>query len=113
MIYNLFSYVSYFIFPFDLTDFYFVILCYSNYLNRLESELKRTDKVELIDGPLDSDEDDETVDDIDYDGTEDDTNTSSSTSNYYPINDCRGGDVVECPGNPNHKICEVQMCDGM
>lgn len=104
-----------------------------NESNRLESELKRTDKVELIDGPFDSDEDDETVesenssdnrrtngaeidrdnDEIDYDGTEDDINTSSSTSNYYPVNDCRGDDIVECPGNPNHKICEVQMCDGM
>lgn len=52
-------------------------------------------------------------DDLDYDGSTDTDLVSSSTASSYPTNQCRGDDIIECPGNPQYKICEVHLCDGI
>lgn len=106
----------------------------------IESELKQGDEIEYITSAPDEVEETESYEeiekvetketrniveeeveeddneDIDYDATDNIDNEISSSSpspNNYPINQCRGDDIVECPKNPQHKICEVHLCDGV
>lgn len=66
--------------------------------------------------PDDVNDDDNDIDDYDVSTDNPDNEIASSSSpspNSYPINQCRGDDVIECPKNPQYKICEVHLCDGV
>lgn len=66
--------------------------------------------------PDDEIEDDKDIDDYDLSTDNVDNELTSSPTpppNSYPINQCRGDDIIECPKNPQYKICEVHLCDGV
>lgn len=120
-------------FRFFVIFFHPIILFFSqlNYPNHSELELKQTDEIEMVTGSSESDEADETDDyqnsndnrrsngdeieneNLDYEVISTEDIVPSSSTSRYPTNDCRGDDMIACPGNPNHMICQSQMCDGI
>lgn len=82
-----------------------------------ESDLKQTDRVELVTTPPDVETNFNTYEpdiDIEYDtDTEDIAHSSgSSSTSRYPQAVCDDDDyLIECPSNRNIKICNKQMCD--
>lgn len=50
--------------------------------------------------------------DIDYEGSTDNIDRSSSSTTEFEFgNKCRGDEAVSCPKTPNYRICDVQFCD--
>lgn len=87
---------------------------WDTYSTSLESDLKRTDRVELVTTPPDTEPNYNTEDpDIDeYDDTEDISRASSASTNRYPQVVCADNDYpIECPSDRNVKICNSQLCD--
>lgn len=80
-------------------------------------KVDNTKETRNIDG--EEDDDDDVNDDSDYDGSTDsiDNDIFSSSpppnSPIHPTSQCRGDDIIECPKNPQHLICEVHLCDGV
>lgn len=82
----------------------------------VESELKRTDGVELVTTPPDVETHFNTYEplDVEYDTDTEDISQASAVTNRYPQANpnCDADDfLTDCPGNPNIKLCNKQFCD--
>lgn len=83
----------------------------------LESDLRQTDRVELVTTAPDVESNYSTLDPYDYDPETDEilpVSSASSPTNRYPQPNCVGDDYeIECSSNGNVRICNKQWCDGI
>lgn len=81
--------------------------------------MKRNDDIELVTASPASENESNNRNKNSRKANDDDENNDSDYDSNTEVdldspvsNQCRSDEIISCPNDPHHKICEVHLCDG-